>query len=69
MTECTRINETNCVSHSRILSLSHGRYIEPICEAADRVHAYGASSCETSKKLQILTEDGTTGGSMHIQNK
>lgn len=42
MTECTRINETNCVSHSRMLSMSHDRYIEPFRKVAERVHAHGA---------------------------
>lgn len=42
MTECTRINETNCVSHSRMLSMSHDRYIEPFRKAAQRVHRHGA---------------------------
>ena len=41
MTECTRINETNCVSHSRMLSMSHDRYIEPFRKVSERVHAHG----------------------------
>ncbi|MBT9779852.1 FAD-dependent oxidoreductase [Clostridium sp. MCC353] len=42
MTECTRINETNCVSHSRMLSMSHDRYIEPMRKVTERIHAHGA---------------------------
>ena len=41
MTECTRINETNCVSYSRMLSMSHDRYIEPFRKVAKRIHAHG----------------------------
>ena len=41
MTECTRINETNCVSHSRMLSMSHDRYIEPFRKVSECVHAHG----------------------------
>ena len=41
MTECTRINETNCVSHSRMLSMSHDRYIEPFRKVSEHVHAHG----------------------------
>lgn len=41
MTECTRINETNCVSHSRMLSMSHDQYIEPFRKVSERVHSHG----------------------------
>lgn len=42
MTECTRINETDAVSHSSMLSMSHDRYIAPLHAAVERVHAHGA---------------------------
>lgn len=42
MTECTRINETDSVSHSSMLSMSHDRYIAPLHAAVERVHAHGA---------------------------
>lgn len=42
MTECTRINETDAVSHSSMLSMSHDRYIAPLHDAVERVHAHGA---------------------------
>lgn len=41
ITECTRINEGDAVSHSSMLSMSHDRYIAPLKDAVDRVHAYG----------------------------
>lgn len=41
MTECTRINETDCVSHSRMLSMSHDRYIGPFRKVTEKVHAHG----------------------------
>ena len=41
MTECTRINEKDCVSHSRMLSMSHDRYIEPFRKITENVHSYG----------------------------
>lgn len=42
MTECTRINETDAVSHSSMLSMSHDRYIAPLRAAVERVHVHGA---------------------------
>lgn len=41
MTECTRVNETDCVSHSSMLSMSHDRYIEPFRRITEKVHAHG----------------------------
>ena len=42
ITECTRVNETDAVSHSSMLSMSHDRYIAPMHDAVERVHAHGA---------------------------
>ncbi|MCQ4637733.1 NAD(P)/FAD-dependent oxidoreductase [Anaerovorax odorimutans] len=42
ITECSRINETDAVSHSSMLSMSHDRYIKPLSKAVERVHAHGA---------------------------
>lgn len=42
ITECTRVNETDAVSHSSMLSMSHDRYIKPLHRAVERVHAHGA---------------------------
>lgn len=42
ITECSRVNETDAVSHSSMLSMSHDRYIGPLHEAVERVHAHGS---------------------------
>lgn len=42
ITECSRVNETDAVSNSSMLSMSHDRYIKPLCKAVERVHAHGA---------------------------
>lgn len=42
ITECTRVNEKDAVSYPSMLSMSSDRYIEPMREAVERVHAHGA---------------------------
>lgn len=42
ITECTRVNETDAVAYPSMLSMSHDRYIEPLHNAVERVHAHGA---------------------------
>ncbi len=52
ITECTRINEGDAVSHSSMLSMSHDRYIAPLKDAVDRVHAYGTKLFVPSSFIQ-----------------
>ena len=42
ITECTRVNEKDAVSYPSMLSMSSDRYIGPMREAVERVHAHGA---------------------------
>lgn len=42
ITECSRVNETDAVSNSSMLSMSHDRYIKPLRKAVERVHTHGA---------------------------
>lgn len=42
ITEGSRVNETDAVSYSSMLSMSHDRYIKPLQNAVERVHAHGA---------------------------